>query len=91
MSVLGRPRGSETALFLTVVSWLTWAAEDLLLERSMSDSELKALAAQVKKLTARVEARERLLERILRQKPVSERQLERMLRSRGVTHPEIRR
>jgi hypothetical protein len=38
-------------------------------QRSMSDLELKAVAAQVKKLTARVEALERLLERILRQKP----------------------
>jgi ubiquinone biosynthesis protein UbiJ len=35
----------------------------------MSDLELKAVAAQVKKLRARVEALERLLERILRQKP----------------------
>jgi hypothetical protein len=51
----------------------------------MSDLELKAVAAQVKELTARVEALDRLLERILRQKPVSERQLERMLRSRGLT------
>ena len=48
----------------------------------MSDSELKAITAQVKKLTARVEALERLLERILRQKPVSEKQLEKALRSR---------
>jgi len=37
----------------------------------MSDPELKAVAAQVKKLTARVEALEKLLDRILRQKPVS--------------------
>jgi hypothetical protein len=55
----------------------------------MSDSELKAVAAEVKKLTARVEALERLLERILRQKPVSEKQLERALRS--ISPPEIRR
>jgi hypothetical protein len=57
----------------------------------MSDSELKILAAQVKKLTARVEALERLLQRILRQKPVSEKQLERALRSRGAVRPELRR
>lgn len=50
----------------------------------MSDPELRAVAAQVKKLTARMEALERLLERILRQKPVSEKQLERALRSRGL-------
>jgi hypothetical protein len=43
----------------------------------MHDTELKALSAQVKKLTARVEALERLLQRIIQQKPVSERQLER--------------
>ena len=47
----------------------------------MSDTELKALSAQVKKLTARVEALERLLQRIIQQRPVSERQLEKALRS----------
>ena len=47
----------------------------------MIDTELKALTAQVKKLTARVEALERLLQRIIQQRPVSERQLERALRS----------
>jgi hypothetical protein len=47
----------------------------------MSETELKAVGAQVKKLTARVEALERLLQRIIEQKPVSERQLERALRS----------
>jgi hypothetical protein len=56
----------------------------------MSDSELKVVAAQVKKLTTRVEALEKLLERILRQKPVSERQLERALKSRNVRSQEIR-
>ena len=45
--------------------------------KSMNDTELKTLSAQVKKLTARVEALERLLQRIIQQKPVSERQLER--------------
>jgi len=54
----------------------------------MSDPELKAVTAQVKKLSARVEALEKLLERILRQKPVSERQLEKALRSRDVARPE---
>jgi hypothetical protein len=57
----------------------------------MNDSDVTALASQVKKLTAGVEALERLLERFLRQKPVSERQLERALKTRGVTHPDIRR
>jgi hypothetical protein len=61
-----------------------------MLERNMSDSELKVVAAQVKKLTTRVEALEKLLERILRQKPVSERQLERALKSRNVRSQEMR-
>jgi hypothetical protein len=47
----------------------------------MSETELRALTAQVKKLAARVEALERLLQRIIQQKPVSERQLERALRN----------
>jgi hypothetical protein len=47
----------------------------------MSDTELRALTAQVKKLTARVEALERLLQRIIQQRPVSERQLEKALRN----------
>ena len=47
----------------------------------MSDTELRALTTEVKKLTARVEALERLLQRIIQQRPVSERQLERALRS----------
>jgi hypothetical protein len=61
------------------------------LQEGMNGSDVTALAAQVKNLTAGVEALERLLERFLRQKPVSERQLERALKSRGVTHPDIRR
>ena len=50
----------------------------------MSDAELKAVTTQIKKLTARVEALEKLLDRMLRQKPVSERQLEKALRSRVI-------
>jgi hypothetical protein len=49
----------------------------------MSETELKGVSAELKKLAARVEALERLLQRIIRQKPVSERQLERALRSWG--------
>ena len=48
---------------------------------AMSETELKSVSVQLKKLTARVEALERLLQRIIQQKPVSERQLERALRS----------
>jgi hypothetical protein len=47
----------------------------------MSDTELRALTTEVKKLTARVDALERLLQRIIQQRPVSERQLEKALRS----------
>ena len=47
----------------------------------MSDTELRALTTEVQKLTARVDALERLLQRIIQQRPVSERQLERALRS----------
>ena len=47
----------------------------------MSDTELRALTTEVKKLTARVGALERLLQRIIQQRPVSERQLEKALRS----------
>jgi hypothetical protein len=47
--------------------------------RLQGDTELKAVSAQLKKLTARVEALERLLQRIIQQNPVSERQLERAL------------
>jgi hypothetical protein len=49
----------------------------------MSEIEVKELSGQVKKLTARVEALERLLQRIIRQRPVSERQLEKALKSWG--------
>jgi outer membrane murein-binding lipoprotein Lpp len=55
----------------------------------MSDSKLDALGAEVKKLNARIGALEKLLERILRQKPVSEKQLERALRTRGATRTEL--
>jgi hypothetical protein len=47
----------------------------------MSDTELRALTTELKKLTARVDALERLLQRIIQQRPVSEGQLERALRS----------
>ena len=39
---------------------------------------------------ALTEALEKLLERILRQKPVSEKQLDRALKGRGVTPPDAR-
>ena len=55
----------------------------------MKDPQLDALASEVKKLAARVGALEKLLERILRQRPVSEKQLYRALKSRGVTAPDI--
>ena len=56
----------------------------------MTESKLDGLASDVKKLNARVAALEKLLERIIRQKPVSEKQLDRLLKSRGVTPPDAR-
>jgi hypothetical protein len=47
----------------------------------MSDQKL---AAEIKKLNARVAALEKLLERIIRQRPVSEKQLEREFKNRGL-------
>jgi len=55
----------------------------------MKDPQLEALAAEVKSLKSRVGALEKLLERILRQKPVSEKQLERALRTRGTSRAEF--
>ena len=57
----------------------------------MKDPQLEALAAEVKSLKARIGALEKLLERILRQKPVSEKQLEKALRARSVAAPEMQR
>jgi hypothetical protein len=56
----------------------------------MSDPRLDALVVDVKKLNARVGALEKLLERILRQKPVSQKQLDRALKSRSLAPPEGR-
>ena len=55
----------------------------------MKDPELEALAAEVKSLKARIGALEKLLERILRQKPVSEKQLEEALRARNLISPDM--
>ena len=52
----------------------------------MKNPELDTLRAELKQLSARVAALEKLLERIMRQKPVSERQLEKALRSRGASN-----
>jgi len=47
----------------------------------MSDQDL---ATEVKRLNARAGALEKLLERIIRQKPVSEKQLQREFKERGL-------
>jgi hypothetical protein len=47
----------------------------------MKNMELEAIRAELKKLSARVTALEKLLDRIVRQRPVSERQLKRALKS----------
>jgi len=41
-------------------------------------------AAELKRLNARITALEKLLQRIIRQRPVSEKQLERELKNRGL-------
>jgi hypothetical protein len=48
----------------------------------MKDPQLEVLAAELNALKSRVGALEKLLERMLRQKPVSEKQLEKALRAR---------
>lgn len=53
-------------------------------EAGMTNSQIEAVAAEVKSLKARMAALEKLLERILRQKPVSEKQLEKALRARNL-------
>ena len=47
----------------------------------MNDQELEP---EVKRLHARIGVLEKLLERIIRQKPVSEKQLQRELKNRGL-------
>ena len=55
-----------------------------MIKKRMNDPKLHQLTAEVKRLAARVAALEKLLERIVRQKPVSEKDLERALRRVGV-------
>lgn len=50
----------------------------------MKQLELSGLKADIKKLSARMTALEKLLERIIRQKPVSAKQLEQALSERGL-------
>jgi hypothetical protein len=47
----------------------------------MKNMELEAIRAELKKLSARVTALEKLLDRIVRQRPVSEQQLKQALKS----------
>ena len=67
---------------------LRWMSDRPLIKRRMTDPKLNALTADVKRLTARVAALEKLLERIVRQKPVSQKQLERALRRAGLNASE---
>jgi hypothetical protein len=53
----------------------------------MKDPQLETLATEIKNLKARIGALEKLLQRILRQKPVSEKQLEKALRDRSAASP----
>lgn len=52
----------------------------------MKDNELNAVKAELKQLSARIGALEKLLERIVRQKPVSEKQLHQALREAGLAN-----
>jgi hypothetical protein len=47
----------------------------------MKNAELEAIRAELKRLAARMAALEKLLDRIVRQRPVSERQLKKALKS----------
>jgi hypothetical protein len=47
----------------------------------MKNADLEAIKADLKRLAARVAALEKLLDRIIRQRPVSERQLKKALKS----------
>jgi hypothetical protein len=49
----------------------------------MTDKPIESFARELKSLQYRVGALEKLLERIIRQRPVSEKQLERALRTRN--------
>jgi hypothetical protein len=51
----------------------------------MKNAELEAIRAELKRLAARMAALEKLLDRIVRQRPVSERQLKKALKSGSVT------
>ena len=48
---------------------------------AMKNVEMEAIKADLKRLSARVAALEKLLDRIVRQRPVSERQLKKALKS----------
>jgi hypothetical protein len=49
----------------------------------MKYPEIDAISCELKHISARVAALEKLLDRIVRQKPVSERQLEKAVKSRA--------
>jgi hypothetical protein len=63
----------------------------LLYDQRMKDPQLEVLAAELKALKSRVGALEKLLERMLRQKPVSEKQLEKALRARTPSPADLSR
>jgi hypothetical protein len=57
----------------------------------MKDPQFEALASELKALKSRVGALEKLLERMLRQKPVSEKQLAMALRALSLTMADLPR
>jgi hypothetical protein len=52
----------------------------------MKSTELETIKEDIKKLSARIAALEKLLDRIVRQRPVSERQLKKALKLGLPTH-----
>jgi hypothetical protein len=52
----------------------------------MKSSELEIIREDIKRLSARIAALEKLLDRIVRQRPVSERQLKKALKQGLSTH-----
>jgi hypothetical protein len=78
-------KARQTATLLTLIDRTRCLAGCFLIEPPvMKNVELEALKADLKRLSARVAALEKLLDRIVRQRPVSERQLKKALKSRSL-------
>ena len=80
------PSNASYASLINRIYFWDWEleAQEATEAKRMNQLELTDLRADVKKLNARMTALEKLLERIIRQKPVSAKQLARALSERGV-------